>query len=243
MKTAHVKPYNKAGTTKKQEVTEMFDTISGRYDLLNHLLSVGIDKLWRRKALKILAEHEPKTILDIATGTGDLAIAALRLKPSKIIGLDISPKMIELAKVKVAKKNAEDVISMQVGDSEELVFKNNSFDAVTVGFGVRNFGDLKVGLAEMLRVTKPGGIVMVLEFSKPRVFPIKQVFGLYSRFVIPFVGRTISKDDRAYSYLPESVKAFPEGNDFIAILDELGYKDTSRTQVSWGIATIYTGIK
>jgi demethylmenaquinone methyltransferase/2-methoxy-6-polyprenyl-1,4-benzoquinol methylase len=238
-----VKPYNQANTSKKQEVTEMFDTIAGRYDLLNHLLSMGIDKLWRRKAMRILAKNQPKMILDIATGTADLAIAATRLAPKSIIGLDISANMIELASAKVAKKHLADVISVEVGDSEALRFKNETFDAVMVGFGVRNFGDLEAGLSEMLRVTKPGGTVLILEFSKPKKFPVKQSFAFYSKYFIPFIGRTISKDARAYSYLPESVAAFPEGQSFLSILIKIGYKDVDATFVSGGIATIYTGIK
>jgi demethylmenaquinone methyltransferase/2-methoxy-6-polyprenyl-1,4-benzoquinol methylase len=151
--------------------------------------------------------------------------------------------MIRLAKIKIAKKRAEDIISMQVGDSEKLDFKSDTFDAVTVGFGVRNFGELTRGLTEMHRVTKPGGVLMVLEFSKPRIFPVKQFFGFYSRFVIPFVGRTVSKDVRAYSYLPASVKVFPEGDEFLSILHEIGYKNTTCTRISGGIASIYIGIK
>ncbi len=243
MKQSVVKPYNKANESKKQEVTEMFDNIAGRYDLLNHLLTLNIDKLWRRKALNILAKSKPATILDIATGTGDLAIAALRLKPKSIIGLDIAPNMIELARIKVAKKNAERIISLEVGDSEALRFNDDSFDAVTVGFGVRNFGDLEVGLSEMLRVTKPGGTVMILEFSKTRVFGVKQGFALYSRYFIPFIGRTISKDPKAYSYLPESIEAFPEGKTFLDILTKLGYKDVKSRLAPGGLVTIYTGSK
>jgi demethylmenaquinone methyltransferase/2-methoxy-6-polyprenyl-1,4-benzoquinol methylase len=243
MKQTVVKPYNKGNQSKKQEVTTMFDAIAGRYDLLNHLLTLNIDKLWRRKALNMLASRKPATILDIATGTGDLAIAALRLKPKSIVGLDISPNMIQLAKVKVHKKHADDIISLEVGDSEALRFADNSFDAVTVGFGVRNFGDLEVGLSEMLRVTKPGGTVMILEFSKTRVFWVKQGFALYSRYVIPFIGKTISKDSNAYSYLPESIQAFPEGKNFLNILTKLGYKDAAARLAPGGLVTIYTGSK
>lgn len=243
MKQTIVKPYNKANETKKQEVTEMFDNIAGRYDLLNHLLTLNIDKLWRRKALNMLAKSKPKTILDIATGTGDLAVAALRLKPKSIVGLDISPNMIELAKVKVAKKKAQDIISLEVGDSEALRFKDGTFDAVTVGFGVRNFGNLEIGLNEMLRVTKVGGTVMILEFSKTKVIGVKQGFAIYSRYFIPFIGRTISKDPKAYSYLPESIQAFPEGKAFLDILTRLGYKDVSSRLAPGGLVTIYTGKK
>ena len=240
---AEVKPYKSNDKSKKQEVTEMFDAIAGRYDVLNHLLTLYIDKLWRRKALSILAKSNPKSILDIATGTGDLAIAALRLKPERIVGLDISPNMIKLAKEKVLKKNAQHVISLEVGDAEKLRLKDSMFDAVTVGFGVRNFGDLEKGLSEMLRVVKPGGTVLILEFSKTKVVGVKQGFAIYSRYIIPLVGRTVSKDASAYSYLPESIEAFPEGDNFLAILSKLGYKNVNARLTPGGLVTIYTGHK
>ncbi len=221
----------------------MFDNISGTYDFLNHFMSAGIDFLWRKAAIKILRPHQPKTILDIATGTGDFAVEAMSLKPNSIIGLDISPKMIELGKQKIAKKGLTNVISLEVGDSEKLRFKSETFDAVTVGFGVRNFEDTAKGLSEMLRVTKKGGTVIILEFSKPQTFPVKQAFGLYSRFVIPTVGKAVSKDASAYSYLPESVAAFPEGKAFTDLLTKVGYKKVGSKRLSGGIATIYYGSK
>lgn len=238
-----MKPYKSPGKTKKQEVTEMFDNISPRYDLLNHLLSANIDVLWRRRTIKLLDQREPKTILDIATGTGDLAIAAAKLSPQSITGLDISPKMIELAKAKVNKLGLEENITMEVGDSEALRFKANSFDAVTVGFGVRNFGDLDKGLSEILRVLKPGGWLLVLEFSKPSAFPVKQLFGIYSKYVIPTVGSAISKDRHAYKYLPASVKEFPEGQAMLDRLIKVGFNQVSAKRLTFGVATIYKAVK
>ena len=237
-----VKPYN-TEKTKKEEVALMFNNISARYDFLNHFLSLGIDHIWRRKAVNSLKEIQPKRILDLATGTGDFAIALLKLKPEKIIGMDISSGMLEVGKNKMKAKNVSDIIDMQLGDSEQLPFENNYFDAATVGFGVRNYENLEKGLSEMLRVTRPGGKLVILEFSKPKKFPIKQAFGLYSRVVIPFFGKRISKDEKAYAYLPESVAAFPEGKAFTDILTALGYKSVDSTLVSGGIATIYSGVK
>lgn len=221
----------------------MFDNISPKYDFLNHFMSAGIDILWRRKLIRMLAKDEPLTILDIATGTGDLAFAAVKLKPQHITGVDISSKMIEIAKTKVTKRGFKDIIDMQVGDSEKLNFKDNSFDAVTVGFGVRNFEDLRLGLTEMLRVTKPKGCALILEFSKPHVFPVKQLFRLYSKYGIPLIGRSVSKDDFAYKYLPESVAEFPEATAFEKIMLEVGYTNVSSTRLTFGVATIYRGYK
>ena len=238
-----VKPYNKSDKTKKEEVAEMFDNISGRYDFLNHFLSLGIDKLWRKKAVKMLKEVSPKRIIDLATGTGDFAIEALKLKPEKIIGVDISNGMLEKGRIKMKKKGVDDIIEMKNGDSENLPFEDNYFDALTVGFGVRNYEDLEKGLSEMLRVLKPGGKAVILEFSKPKKFPIKQLFNFYSKRIIPFLGKSISKDERAYTYLPDSVEAFPEGKEFLNILEKVGYKKTKLKLVSGGIATIYSGVK
>ncbi len=238
-----VKPYNKETSSKKEEVAEMFNNISGRYDFLNHFLSMGIDKIWRKKAVKELREVHPERILDIATGTGDFALALLRLKPKEVIGVDISQGMLDVGKEKMKKKRVDSIVKMQLGDSEALPFEDNYFDALTVGFGVRNYENLEKGLSDMLRVLRPGGKAVILEFSKPRKFPVKQLFGFYSKRVIPFLGRTISKDKRAYTYLPESVAAFPEGKDFEAILSKVGYKNVKSRLVSGGIATIYSGIK
>jgi demethylmenaquinone methyltransferase/2-methoxy-6-polyprenyl-1,4-benzoquinol methylase len=237
-----VKPYN-TDKSKKEEVAQMFNNISARYDFLNHFLSLGIDHIWRRKAVNKLREIQPKRILDLATGTGDFAIALLKLNPSQIIGMDISSGMLEVGKNKMKAKHVSHIIDMQLGDSENMPFEDGYFDAITVGFGVRNYEHLEKGLTEMLRVTRSGGKIVILEFSKPKRFPIKQAFGFYSRFIIPFFGKRISKDEKAYAYLPESVAAFPEGRAFTDILSKLGYNQVESTLVSGGIATIYTGIK
>ena len=237
-----VKPYN-SQKSKKEEVEQMFDNISAKYDFLNHFLSLGIDKLWRRKAVKELRLTQPKKILDIATGTGDFAIANLKLNPEEIVGIDISNGMLDVGRQKMIKRNVDHIVTMKQADSEALPFDEGYFDGLTVGFGVRNFENLEKGLSEMLRVLRPGGKAVILEFSKPKVFPIKQAFGFYSKYVIPILGKNISKDEKAYAYLPESVAAFPEGKDFMDILTKLNYKNVSSTTVSGGIATIYTGIK
>ncbi len=238
-----VKPYNKSDKTKKEEVAEMFDNISERYDFLNHFLSLGIDKLWRKRAVKLLKPLKPKRIIDLATGTGDFAIAALKLNPEKIVGVDISDGMLEKGRIKMKKRGVEQTVEMINGDSEDLPFEDNYFDALTVGFGVRNYENLEKGLAEMLRVIRPGGMAVILEFSKPKKFPVKQLFNFYSKRIIPILGKSISKDDAAYAYLPESVEAFPEGKDFLDILEKVGYKNVKAKPVSGGIATIYTGLK
>lgn len=237
-----VKPYN-TDRSKKEEVAEMFNNISGKYDFLNHFLSLGIDHLWRARAVKELKEIQPKRILDIATGTGDFAIASLKLNPKEVIGMDISSGMLEVGKEKMKKKKVDNIISMRLGDSEDLPFEDNYFDGLTVGFGVRNFENLEKGLSEMLRVIRPGGKAIILEFSKPKKFPVKQGFGLISKYIIPFFGKLISKDDKAYAYLPESVAAFPEGKAFEDILSKLNYKNIKSIPVSGGIATIYVGSK
>ena len=213
-----VKPYNNESSSKKEEVAEMFNNISKRYDFLNHFLSLGIDKLWRKKAIKQLREIKPKKILDIATGTGDFAIAALKLNPDEVIGVDISQGMLDMGIQKMDKRGYENTIKMILGDSEKLPFEDNYFDALTVGFGVRNYENLEKGLSDMHRVLQPGGKAVILEFSKPKKFPVKQFFGFYSKRLIPFIGKTVSKDKRAYAYLPESVEAFPEGQAFMDIM-------------------------
>ena len=243
MERKEVKPYGNQDKSKKEEVAEMFNNISKRYDFLNHFLSVGIDKIWRRKAVNMLKEVQPKRILDLASGTGDFAIESLRLKPEQIIGMDISEGMLEVGREKMKKKGYDNVISMQLGDSENLPFEDNYFDALTVGFGVRNYENLEKGLSEMLRVVRPGGKIIVLEFSKPKKFPVKQYYAFHSKYIIPFFGKRISKDSKAYEYLPESVAAFPEGKNFTDILEKLGYKQVKAQLVSGGIATIYSGIK
>lgn len=242
MTDSNVKPYN-TDNSKKEEVAEMFNNISPKYDFLNHLLSLGIDHLWRRKAIRMLKKEAPKRVIDLATGTGDFALAALKLNPDEIIGVDISEGMLEEGRRKVKKRGKEDIISMILGDSENLPFEDNEFDALTVGFGVRNYENLEKGLSDMLRVIKPGGTAIILEFSKPKKFPVKQFFGFYSKFIIPTIGKMVSKDNAAYEYLPESVTAFPEGEEFMDILRKVGYKNPTATLVSGGIATIYKAVK
>ena len=237
-----VKPYN-SEKSKKEEVAEMFNNISANYDFLNHFLSLGIDHLWRKKAIKQLKNLEAKKVIDIATGTGDFAIASLKLNPDEVIGVDISSGMLEVGAKKMKNKGHDKTIKMILGDSENLAFEDNYFDALTVGFGVRNFENLEKGLSEMLRVIRPGGKIVILEFSKPKKFPIKQVFSFYSKYFIPFFGKRISKDSQAYAYLPESVAAFPEGKEFESILKKLNYKSVQSIILSGGIATIYTGTK
>ena len=238
-----VKPYGEKSQSKKEEVATMFNNISRRYDFLNHFLSLGIDKLWRRKAVKQLKKLKPQKILDIATGTGDFALALLKLKPQQIIGVDISQGMLSVGTKKMKKKKVDEIIKLTLGDSENLPFEDNSFDAITVAFGVRNFENLQKGLKEMKRVLKPHGKVVILEFSKPKYFPIKQLFFFYSGCIIPFFGKLISKDKRAYSYLPESVEAFPEGKEFHTQMNTAGYVDISSIRLSGGISTIYMGHK
>lgn len=238
-----VKPYNKANATKKQEVEEMFDNISGKYDFLNHFLSLGIDKIWRKKAIRILKKYNPKVIMDMATGTGDFAIEALKLNPERIVGVDLSNGMLEVGRKKMKKRKVDHVIEMVQGDSENLSFEDGTFDAYTVGFGVRNFQNLNAGLGEMLRVLKTNGVGVILEFSKPKKFPVKQYFKFHSKYIIPTIGKAISKDKAAYTYLPESVAAFPEGQGFMDIMTEVGYRNVQSKIVGGGIATIYYGIK
>jgi demethylmenaquinone methyltransferase/2-methoxy-6-polyprenyl-1,4-benzoquinol methylase len=237
-----VKPYTEEGS-KKEQVAQMFDNISGRYDLLNHVLSLNIDKLWRKKAVKLLRPYKPSVILDVATGTGDFAVELMALKPSEIKGIDISAGMLEVGKVKMKKRSLDGIIELKLGDAENIDFPENHFEAVTVAFGVRNFENLKVGLKEIKRVLKPGYAVAILEFSKPRVFPMKQLYNFYFKAILPNIGKLISKDQRAYTYLPESVNAFPEGNSFLAILNEVGYQNIREFRLTFGIATIYLAEK
>jgi len=236
-------PYKDEPTGKKEQVARMFDSISNNYDFLNHFLSLGIDKGWRRKAINLLKPLQPKHILDVATGTGDFAIMALSLKPESITGIDISEGMLEIGRKKIQRKGVTDKITLQSGDSENIPFGENKFDAVTVAFGVRNFENLKKGLAEIFRVIKPGGMVVVLEFSKPRKFPISQLYNFYFKNVLPKIGRMVSKDKAAYTYLPASVEAFPDGEDFLAILKSIGFKNTACKNLTFGVSTIYTGQK
>ncbi len=237
-----VTPYNDS-ESKKEQVARMFNNISAKYDFLNHLLSMGIDHLWRKRAINFLKPLKPELMLDIATGTGDFAIAALEINPKKVYGLDISTGMLEMGRKKIEKKNLADKIELKEGDSENIPFEDNYFDAITVGFGVRNFENLEKGLKEIHRVLKPGKKVAILEFSKPNKFPVKMIFNLYSKYGIPLIGKTVSKDDAAYTYLPESVAAFPEGEEFAAILKQCGFVHVQREAVGNGIATIYLAEK
>lgn len=238
-----ITPYT--GTaTKKEQVATMFNNISGTYDFLNHFLSIGIDIIWRKKAIKELLASQPKVILDVATGTGDFAFEAIQiLKPEQIIGVDISEGMLSIARKKIEKRNLSDIFSVQIGDSEGLNFDDNTFDAITVAFGVRNYEDLEKGLSDMLRVLKPNAKIVILEFSKPRNFPIKQLYNFYFQYITPFFGRLFSKDKRAYTYLPESVEAFPDGDTFVSLMKKVGYKSAKYRSLTFGISAIYTGVK
>lgn len=239
---SHVTPYNKEAG-KKEQVADMFNNIAHKYDFLNHVLSMGIDILWRKKAIRLLKTISPKKMLDIATGTGDFALEALSLSPQKIYGIDISAGMLEMGKVKMKEKKVDHIIDLQLGDSEKIQFEDNMFDAITVGFGVRNFEHLEKGLQEMSRVLRPGGKAAILEFSKPKKFPIKQLYNFYFLNILPGIGKLISKDARAYTYLPESVNAFPDGKDFEQILLKCGFSQVKTYPVSFGIASIYLATK
>lgn len=236
-------PYNENAGSKKEQIATMFNHISKKYDFLNHFLSLGIDILWRKKAIRLLKESQPKQILDIATGTGDFAIAALKLNPIKVTGIDISEGMLNVGKEKIKKKGLQDLIELKLGDSENLEFNDNTFDAYTVGFGVRNFENLEKGLSEMYRVLKPNGTAIILEFSKPKAFPIKQIYNFYFNKMLPSIGKLVSKDNSAYTYLPESVEAFPDGKNFTDILGKLGYKNQRAIPLMFGIASIYKATK
>jgi demethylmenaquinone methyltransferase/2-methoxy-6-polyprenyl-1,4-benzoquinol methylase len=245
-KYAHeeVLPYEKSGESKKKQVARMFDEIAGRYDLLNRFLSAGIDVSWRKKMLRLLSPLKPKLMLDVATGTADVAIMAEQiLKPERIIGIDISDGMLELGREKLKARKLTDVIRLQNGDSEAINFPDHSFDAVTVAFGVRNFEDLDQGLREILRVMKPGGMLCVLEFSKPTLPGIEQLYHVYLGLVAPEIAKMVSKNKDAYKYLNNSVRAFPEGKAFTAIMNKTGFKETTCRRLSFGICSIYTGRK
>ena len=239
----NVLPYKDKDTSKKEQIAAMFNSISGKYDFLNHFLSLGIDILWRKRAVRLLKNHQPKLILDIATGTGDFAIEALSLNPEKIIGVDISEGMLSIGREKLIKKNLTDKIELISGDSEFLPFEDNFFDAVIVSFGVRNFENLEKGLSDMLRVLKPGGKVVILEFSKPKSFPFKQIYQFYFQWILPKIGKLISKNHAAYTYLPDSVEAFPDGDDFLNILNKIGFQKNQCTPLTLGISSIYSGSK
>ena len=236
-------PQHYKGTNKRERVEEMFNSIAPRYDLLNRVLSGGIDKKWRRNAIDQLISIQPKKILDIATGTADLALESVRLSPLEIIGLDISNNMLNIGRDKIKQRSLDNLIRLDQGDSENLPYTDNYFDAITVAFGVRNFENLEKGLSEMYRVLKPNGMIVVLEFSQPTSFPIKQFYNFYSKYILPTIGSLISKERSAYEYLPESVKAFPYGNKFLDVLTKVKYKDTKCLPQTFGIASIYTARK
>lgn len=228
---------------EKAYVRSLFDGIAYRYDLLNHLLSGGIDLYWRRAAVQLMTEERPERILDVATGTADFAIAAMRSGPKSIIGVDISEPMLEIGRRKVARRGWTDRIRLETGEAEALAFPDSSFDAAIVAFGARNFEDLDKGLSEMCRVLRPGGRIVVLEFSRPRRFPFRQLYLFYFRNVLPLIGRFISRDRQAYQYLPDTVMSFPDGADFLMRLGRAGFSSLRERRLTAGIATIYTGVK
>ena len=236
-----VTPYN-SSESKKKQVSEMFDNIANSYDFLNHSLSLGMDNVWRKIAIKKLTNN-PKTILDIATGTGDFAVSAVKYTDAKITGIDISQGMLNVGREKIKKKNLNNRISLQLADSESLPFNDNTFDAITAGFGVRNFENLNKGLSEMKRVLNKDRIVVILEPSTPIYFPLKQFYKLYFHHVLPTIGAWISKDKSAYSYLPESVDAFPSGEKFIVELKNVGFRDCKHIPLTFGIVSLYIAIK
>jgi demethylmenaquinone methyltransferase/2-methoxy-6-polyprenyl-1,4-benzoquinol methylase len=238
-----VTPYKNSELSKKEQVSEMFDNVSHNYDFLNRMMTLGIDMKWRKKVVQIVKEKSPETILDIATGTGDFAIMLSKLNPKKIVGLDLSKGMLEIGIEKVKNKKLDNLIEMVLGDSENLPFEDNSFDAITVGFGVRNFEDLDKGLQEIHRVLKPSGIFVVLETSQPDNYVIKKIFNFYSKYIIPTIGKLFSKDKKAYTYLPESAAAFPYGIMFNNILEKNGFNNATNKPLTFGAASIYTATK
>jgi len=227
----------------KNEVRQMFDNIAPRYDFLNHFLSMGIDRLWRNRVFKIMKQYPHQSILDVASGTGDMAILAAHLHPDSIFGVDISGEMLNEQQKKLKAKNLEHLIKLEVADGEDLPFEDNSFDIITTAFGVRNFENLDSGLNEMHRVLKKNGITIILEFSKPSKTPVKQIYHFYFTKILPFIGNKISKNSRAYTYLPESVGHFPDGNTFLEHLNKAGFRNLKWIPLSFGIASIYTGEK
>lgn len=238
-----VKPYKDSSLGKKEQVAKMFDTISGNYDGLNRVISFGTDIKWRKKVLAMVSEKNPETILDIATGTGDLAILMTVTNAKKIVGLDISAGMLDVGRKKIEQKKLSEKIEMVLGDSENIPYENDSFDAITVAFGVRNFETLEKGLAEILRVLKPNGIFVILETSVPKKFPYKQGYSVYTKNILPLIGRLFSKDDAAYSYLSESASVFPYGEVLNNILRKVGFIDVIASPQTFGVATIYSASK
>ncbi|PWB27828.1 bifunctional demethylmenaquinone methyltransferase/2-methoxy-6-polyprenyl-1,4-benzoquinol methylase UbiE [Flavobacterium sp. HTF] len=238
-----ITPYKNSTLGKKEQVAQMFDNISGNYDNLNRVISFGIDVKWRKKVLKIVSDKKPKKILDIATGTGDLAILMSKTNAEKIIGLDISAGMLEVGKKKVEEKKLSDTIELVLGDSENIPFEDNYFDAITVGFGVRNFENLEKGFAEILRVLKPNGVFVILETSVPDKTPYKQGYNFYTKNILPLIGKLFSKDNSAYGYLSESAAAFPYGEALNNILRKIGFIDVVAMPQTFGVATIYSASK
>jgi demethylmenaquinone methyltransferase/2-methoxy-6-polyprenyl-1,4-benzoquinol methylase len=232
-----------AQTGKKEMVRQMFDSIARRYDFLNHFLSLGIDRIWRKKAMQIIRRLPHKAILDVATGTGDMSILASRLNTTTIVGIDISSEMLEIQKKKLESKKLNEKITLQVADAENLPFEKESFDVIMTAFGVRNFENLDKGLSEFYRVLKYGGHVVILEFSKPTTFFVKGIFKFYFSNILPMLGRMVSKHNFAYSYLPDSVDRFPSGAEFSQRLRKAGFVETNYKSLSFGIASIYTGKK
>lgn len=243
MKAERIKPYTE-NDEKKEQVSSMFNNIAKYYDFLNRFLSLGIDRSWRKKAIREITQSSPQTILDVATGTADLALEAKKQIPDcQIKGVDISIKMLDIGREKIDQRNLSDAIELLEGDSENLPFEDNKFDAAIVAFGVRNFANVKAGLEEMTRVLKPNAKMVVLEFSRPRLFPFRQLFNIYFKYILPLIGKITSKDKKAYQYLYDSVQAFPEGQDFLDLLTDIGLKETTCKPLSLGICSIYTGIK
>lgn len=240
---SEIKPYRDSTAGKKEQIATMFDRIAPKYDFLNHTLSFGIDKIWRRKAIRLIAVESPETILDVATGTGDFAIAALKSGAKKITGIDISKEMVAAGVAKVSKLGLQERIELMTGDSENITFPDLSFDVATVAFGVRNFENLGKGLDELFRVLKKGGMLCVLEFSKPRNPLIRFFYNIYSNRVMPGIGKIVSGDPSAYTYLPESVEGFPDGEKFITFMKKSGFSWIREYRLTFGIATIYIGKK
>jgi demethylmenaquinone methyltransferase/2-methoxy-6-polyprenyl-1,4-benzoquinol methylase len=241
MSKSSIKPYNSL-QSKKDQVKHMFNMIASKYDVLNHTLSLGMDYVWRKKAIKKILNN-PKEILDIATGTADFAISAAKHTQANITGIDISDQMIYVGNKKIKQKKLHNRIKLSIEDSEKLPFNDNSYDAITAGFGVRNFENLEKGLSEIYRVVKKNGYVVILEPSTPKAFPLKQIFSIYFQNILPFIGSLVSKDKSAYSYLPNSVKSFPDGDDFLKILNKQGFSKATYYPLSFGIVSLYVAIK
>lgn len=238
-----VTPYKDSNLGKKEQVEQMFDNIAGNYDSLNRVISFGIDVKWRKKVLKIVSDSKPKIILDIATGTGDLAILMTETNAEKIIGLDISDGMLEVGRIKIKEKNLNSKIEMVLADSENMPYSDNYFDAITVAFGVRNFENLEKGLTEILRVLKPNGVFVILETSVPEKFPFKQGYRFYATIILPTIGKLFSKDDSAYQYLSDSASVFPFGEALNNILRKVGFIEVKSSPQTFGVATIYMATK